>query len=182
MDHPTTPIVVVSPVLRPDAEDTTNKLGATLSDIRHAIESVTRERIVAGDATLSLVAGAGMINAEHLADGIHPGDEGHKRIAAAVAKALSTAMRYRDEAVPDVLTESLPNFGMTVIPGGRSESDETEEVEDAEVGIVDRGGAGGGGDRHRRRLGTRRRAVALLIRRTSSEHPKGAPRADLLFA
>jgi lysophospholipase L1-like esterase len=128
MDHPTTPIVVVSPILRPDAEDTANKLGATLADIRHAIESVTRERIVAGDATLSLVAGSAVINAEHLADGIHPGDEGHKRIAAAVGKALTTALRYSEEtAVPEILTESLPNFGMTVITGGRSESEETDE-------------------------------------------------------
>jgi lysophospholipase L1-like esterase len=132
MDHPTTPIVVVSPVLRLDAEDTPNKLGATLADIRHAIESVTRERIVAGDATLSLVAGAGVINADHLADGIHPGDEGHKRIAAAVGKALTTAMRYQGEAVPDMLTESLPNFGMTVPTEDRSDDTEVEEVGDAD--------------------------------------------------
>ena len=138
MDHPTTPIVVVSPVLRPDAEDTTNKLGASLDDIRHAIESVTRERIVAGDATLSLVAGAGVINTEHLADGIHPGDEGHKRIAAAVGKALTTAIRYaEDGVVPEILTET-PNFGMTVITGGRTDSDDTDELpivadEDVEV-------------------------------------------------
>ncbi len=130
LDHPTTPIVVVSPVLRPDAEDTTNKLGASLADIRHAIESVTRERIVAGDATLSLVAGAGVINAEHLADGIHPGDEGHKRIAAALGKALTTAIRNRDEAgVSDMLSETLPNLGMTVIAGGRAETAEAEEAE-----------------------------------------------------
>ena len=93
--HPTTPIVVVSPVLRPDAEDVPNKLGATLSDIRHAIESVTRDRIVAGDDTLSLVAGEGIIDADHLADGIHPGDEGHKRIAATMAKALNAGHRSR---------------------------------------------------------------------------------------
>jgi lysophospholipase L1-like esterase len=130
MDHPTTPIVVVSPLLRPDAEDASNKLGATLADIRHAIESVTRERIVAGDATLSLVAGAGVINAEHLADGIHAGDEGHKRIAAAVGKALITAMRYSEDAVPEMLTESLPNFGMTVITGGRSDSEDIEDTGD----------------------------------------------------
>jgi lysophospholipase L1-like esterase len=129
MDHPTTPIVVVSPFLRPDAEDSTNKLGATLADIRHAIESVTRERIVAGDATLSLVAGAGVINAEHLSDGIHPGDEGHRRIAAAVGKALTTAMSYSEDAVvPEMLTENLPNFAMTVINGGRSETEETDEL------------------------------------------------------
>ncbi len=90
--HPTTPIVVASPILRPDAEDVPNKLGATLADIRQAIESVTTERIEAGDVALSLVPGAGIINAGHLADGIHPGDEGHKRIAAAMTRALTGAM------------------------------------------------------------------------------------------
>jgi lysophospholipase L1-like esterase len=129
LEQPSTPIVVISPLLRPDAEDVTNKLGASLADIRHAIESVTRERIVAGDATLSLIAGAGVINAEHLADGIHPGDEGHKRIAAAVSKALTTAMRYQDEPVTtEMLTET--NFGMTVISGGRSDDEPTSDVAD----------------------------------------------------
>ncbi len=90
--HPTTPIVVASPILRPDAEDVPNKLGATLVDIRQAIESVATERIEAGDVALSLVPGAGIINAGHLADGIHPGDEGHKRIAAAMTRALTAAM------------------------------------------------------------------------------------------
>ncbi len=90
--HPTTPIVVISPVVRPDAEDEPNRLGASLSDIRYAIESVTRERIVAGDDHLSLVPGEAIIEPTHLADGIHPGDEGHKRIAATVAKSLNAAM------------------------------------------------------------------------------------------
>ncbi len=90
--HPTTPIVVASPILRPDAEDVPNKLGATLVDIRQAIESVATERIEAGDVALSLVPGAGIINAGHLADGIHPGDEGHKRIAASMTRALTAAM------------------------------------------------------------------------------------------
>jgi lysophospholipase L1-like esterase len=91
--HPTAPVIVTSPIVRPDAEDEPNKLGATMSDIRHAIEQVTRDRILSGDTALSLVAGATVIGEEHLADGIHPGDEGHKRIASAIAKALVTAMR-----------------------------------------------------------------------------------------
>ncbi len=122
--HPTTPVVVISPLLRPDAEDTPNKLGASLADIRHAIESVTRERIVAGDTTLSLIAGAGVIGPEHLADGIHPGDEGHKRIAAAVGKSLTAAMRYAEQGpIPDLLTDTAPHYAMTVISGGRSDDE-----------------------------------------------------------
>ncbi len=98
--HPNTPIVVISPVLRPDAEDVPNKLGATLADIRNAIESVTRDRVVAGDDALSLVPGETIIDAGHLADGIHPGDEGHKRIAAAAAKALNAAMNPVGQKLP----------------------------------------------------------------------------------
>ena len=95
--HPNMPVVVLSPTLRPDAEEVPNQLGATLADIRNAIESVTLDRIVAGDRALSLVPGAGIIDAGHLADGIHPGDEGHKRIAAAVSKALNAAMTMAAE-------------------------------------------------------------------------------------
>jgi lysophospholipase L1-like esterase len=107
--HPNTPVVIISPVLRPDAEDVPNKLGATLADIRHAIESVTRDRIVGGDYALSLVAGESIIEAGHLADGIHPGDEGHKRIAATVGKALNAALTSGGEApATDLLREGVP--------------------------------------------------------------------------
>jgi lysophospholipase L1-like esterase len=91
--HPDTPIVVASPVLRPDAETTPNRLGATLADLRGAMEDAVRARIDAGDGAIVLVPGAEVITAAHLADGIHPGDEGQARLAqvfgAAVAEALS---------------------------------------------------------------------------------------------
>jgi hypothetical protein len=48
-----------------------NKLGASRADIRHGIESVTRDRIVSGHDTLPLVAGEGYIDADHLADGVN---------------------------------------------------------------------------------------------------------------
>ncbi len=91
--HAETPIVVMSPILRPDAEETPNKLGASLSALRAAMESVVRERIEGGDADLVLIEGLGVLTAEHLDDGIHPGDEGHKRIAATVVKALTAAQK-----------------------------------------------------------------------------------------
>lgn len=87
--HPTTPIVVASPVLRPDAEATPNRLGATLVDLRAAIEEVVEERIAAGDARLRLVRGAALLTAEQLADGIHPGDEGHALLAATIGAAVA---------------------------------------------------------------------------------------------
>ena len=105
------PIVVISPVLRPDAEDVPNKLGATLADIRHAIESATRDRIVAGDTH----AGPGGRGVHHQrrppGDGIHPDDEGHKRIAATVAKALTAAMRAAAECRAPSLDEAARTLG-----------------------------------------------------------------------
>jgi len=91
--HPTAPIVVVSPVVRPDAEEAPNRLGASLADLRQAMESVTRQRIADGDTALTLVEGLRILTPEHLDDGIHPGDEGHKRIAAAVVKALTASLK-----------------------------------------------------------------------------------------
>jgi lysophospholipase L1-like esterase len=90
--HPRTPIIVVTPVIWPDAEDMPNKLGATLDQLRAALESVASRRMDA-DPGLSLIDGKRILTAEHLDDGIHPGDEGHKRISAAVVKVLTSALK-----------------------------------------------------------------------------------------
>ncbi|MET9432076.1 GDSL-type esterase/lipase family protein [Streptomyces sp. NPDC003036] len=86
--HPDTPLLVVSPLLRPDAEATPNALGATLSQLRTAMEEAVRDLVAAGDARLSLLPGRDVLRPEHLVDGLHPDDTGHARIAAAVARAL----------------------------------------------------------------------------------------------
>ena len=85
--HPSTPIVVVSPVIRPDAEGTANRLGATLADLRDAIETVATTR---GD--VELVRGLPILDAGALPDGIHPGDDGHRVLAGAVAPAVARAL------------------------------------------------------------------------------------------
>jgi lysophospholipase L1-like esterase len=82
--HPRTPLQVVSPVIRPDAEGQPNRLGATLADLRSAMEAVVEQRIGAGDERLTLLRGMKLIDAEDLGDGIHPSDEGHARMAAAI--------------------------------------------------------------------------------------------------
>jgi lysophospholipase L1-like esterase len=91
--HPDTPIVLASPVVRPDAESTPNRLGATLADLRAAMETAGRERIDRGDTRLAVVPGAAVLGAEHLADGIHPGDEGHVRMAEVFGGAVAAALR-----------------------------------------------------------------------------------------
>jgi lysophospholipase L1-like esterase len=87
--HPDAPIVIVSPLLRPEAEDTPNRLGATLTELRIATEEAVRELMMSGDVRLSLVEGSTIVSAGDLEDGRHPGDDGHIRIAAAVGKVIS---------------------------------------------------------------------------------------------
>ncbi len=89
--HPDTPIVVTSPILRPDAEDTPNLLGATLADLRTTMEEVARERVAAGDTHLTLVEGGDLVNPADLPDGVHPGDHGHGVLAQAFGGAVAAA-------------------------------------------------------------------------------------------
>ncbi len=91
-DQPTTPIVVASPVVRPDAESTPNRLGATLADLRGAMEDVVRKRIADGDTRLHLVEGGAMLSADQLGDGIHPDDGGHAAMADAIGAATRAAL------------------------------------------------------------------------------------------
>ncbi|MEV0114376.1 GDSL-type esterase/lipase family protein [Streptomyces sp. NPDC050844] len=80
--HPGVPLLVLSPVLRPDAESVPNALGATLGELRSAVERA------AGDAGAALLPGGGLLESRHLVDGVHPGDTGHGLLADAVAAAL----------------------------------------------------------------------------------------------
>ncbi|MFD3441177.1 GDSL-type esterase/lipase family protein [Streptomyces sp. NPDC058685] len=94
--HPRTPLLVVSPVLRPGAENTPNRLGATLSDLRAAMEQAVTGRREGSDGQdpddwLALLPGRDLLGAGQLADGVHPDDEGHAVLAAAVAEALPSA-------------------------------------------------------------------------------------------
>lgn len=90
--HPTTPIVAVSPITRPDAEAQPNRLGATLTDLRAAFEAVVAGRIAAGDDRLVLLEGFPLVTVGQLADGIHPGDEGHAAMAAAIGPVVAGAL------------------------------------------------------------------------------------------
>src|SRR5438105_2676706 len=83
--HPDTPIVVVSPVVRPDAEETPNRLGASLRDLRAAMEEAAAERDVV------LVPGRDLIGPDELADGIHPDDEGHRILAQVIGAEAAKA-------------------------------------------------------------------------------------------
>jgi lysophospholipase L1-like esterase len=90
--HPRTPVVLVSPVVRPDAETTPNRLGETLSGLRAAYERAALS-LGAADPSTTLVRGRELVTAGQLADGIHPDDAGHAALAAAVGGAVGAALQ-----------------------------------------------------------------------------------------
>jgi lysophospholipase L1-like esterase len=56
------------------------------------MERVVRERIDTGDARMRLVEGRHLITEDQLADDIHPNDDGHRAIAAALSPPLKAMM------------------------------------------------------------------------------------------
>jgi lysophospholipase L1-like esterase len=92
--RPGVPILVVSPILRPDAETTPNRLGATLEDLRAAIE-----RAAQATPGTRLIRGRDLVKAEQLPDDLHPDDDGHAALAAAVAPVLAAAIGARSYAI-----------------------------------------------------------------------------------
>lgn len=87
--HPGTPLLLISPLVSPEAEDTPNALGATLGELRTALEEAGADLVRAGDSQLSVLPGRDVLGPEHLTDGLHPDDAYHARLAAAVTKALT---------------------------------------------------------------------------------------------
>jgi len=81
--HPHVPLLVVSPVVRPEAESAPNRLGTTLADLLQAVERAAHD--------VHLLPGGRLLDAAHLVDGVRPGDQGHARLTEAVVKALRGA-------------------------------------------------------------------------------------------
>ena len=63
-----------------------------MADLRAAMEEAARARIDEGDGSLVLIPGAEVLTAAHLADGIHPGDEGQARLAQVFGAAIAAAV------------------------------------------------------------------------------------------
>ncbi|MEU5435886.1 GDSL-type esterase/lipase family protein [Streptomyces sp. NPDC020719] len=83
--HPRTPLLLLSPLLRPAAERTPNAVGSTLTELRTAMEEAAGD---ANDSRLQVLPGRDLVTPADLADGLHPNDRGHEKIAAAVAEVL----------------------------------------------------------------------------------------------
>lgn len=97
---PDAPLVVVSPILRPDAEAAVNRYGTTHAELRDALEGAVRDVVATtGDTRIALVGGRDLVPADLLADGLHPDDDGHARFAERmrprIAEAFAAAGRPR---------------------------------------------------------------------------------------
>jgi lysophospholipase L1-like esterase len=101
--HPHVPTLVVSPLIRPDAENQPNALGATLADIRAAIENTV---VDGNDPLTTLLPGANLLPATLLADGIHPGDEGHRKMARLIGLEVGALMLKNAAVTADVREHS----------------------------------------------------------------------------
>ena len=88
--HPGVPLVVASPLVRPDAEDRPNRLGATQADLRRAMEEAVR---AVGDDRTTLVPGRDVLAPEMLGDGVHPDDGGHRVLVEVFGDAVRSAYR-----------------------------------------------------------------------------------------
>ncbi|MQS36987.1 GDSL family lipase [Streptomyces katsurahamanus] len=100
--HPGVPLLMVSPVLRPAAEHAPNRLGATLAELRAALERAVAER-AREDSLLALLPGRDVLGPGQLADGIHPDDEGHALLADAVTGALSPLLERSGGGPPRLI-------------------------------------------------------------------------------
>lgn len=90
---PDAPLVVLSPIVRPEAEEAGNRFGATVGDLRDALEeAVSQFAERTGDQRTHLVPGAHLVPSGDLVDGLHPGDSGHAHLAAGVAPHVAAAL------------------------------------------------------------------------------------------
>jgi lysophospholipase L1-like esterase len=62
-----------------------------LADIRRAMEETVQHRLAA-DPLLWLVEGARLLDADALADGVHPSDAGHDTMAGAIGTVVHQAL------------------------------------------------------------------------------------------
>tara|TARA_B110000444_G_scaffold257151_1_gene295023 strand:+ start:809 stop:1762 length:954 start_codon:yes stop_codon:yes gene_type:complete len=91
--QPNVPIVAISPLLRPDAESQKNTQGASLGDLRDIFEGFFRRLINEGDDNIVLVEGFDLIMEKDLVDGVHPGNNGHQKVAEALVRPFTSVLK-----------------------------------------------------------------------------------------
>lgn len=93
--HPTTPLVLVTPIGSPERESKRNEIGLTLGDVRTMVGDVGRWRQEGGDAALTVVDGRDILgegDSQMLVDGLHPGPEGYRALADRLGPILARSL------------------------------------------------------------------------------------------
>ncbi len=93
--HPTTPLVVVTPIACPDRESTPNADGLTLRDIRSIVAAATTRAAELDGVPVTIVDGLDILNeneAQLLPDRLHPNSEGYELMARRLAPRLADAL------------------------------------------------------------------------------------------
>ncbi|HEU0206483.1 MAG TPA: SGNH/GDSL hydrolase family protein [Pseudolysinimonas sp.] len=93
--HPTTPIVLMSPILAPEREDTPNAVGLTLRDVRDIVSDMGETLVRHNDENLTIIDGLTVFGAEDahlLGDGLHPTTRGYRLMAERLGPKLALAI------------------------------------------------------------------------------------------
>ena len=93
--HPTTPLVVVTPIACPDRESTPNADGLTLRDIRSIVAAATARATELDGIPVTIVDGLDVLNeneAPLLPDRLHPNSDGYELMARRLAPRLADAL------------------------------------------------------------------------------------------
>jgi lysophospholipase L1-like esterase len=81
--HPTTPLMIVSPIYSPGREDESSEGGVPLIRMREVLENVVQSRVRTGDAKISYLSGLALFDAPDIADlpdNLHPNTAGYRRM------------------------------------------------------------------------------------------------------
>ena len=82
--HPTTPLVLISPIFSPGREDAPNNVGFTLQQMRVEVQRAVETLKSHGDINISYINGLDVFdssNAHLLPDDLHPNNEGYAVMA-----------------------------------------------------------------------------------------------------
>ncbi|MFF5532350.1 GDSL-type esterase/lipase family protein [Streptomyces cinerochromogenes] len=94
--HPDVPIAVITPLSSPEREDSANRVGLTLAQLRAQTEEAVRVLERLGDKNLHTVDGLGIAPVHEadgiFADGLHPTADGEHVLAARIGTALRKAV------------------------------------------------------------------------------------------
>jgi lysophospholipase L1-like esterase len=94
--HPEAPILVITPIISPEREESPNSAGLTLSEIRGEVAAAVEALRRHGDANLHLLNGLDVIGLGEeavLFDGLHPDAKGYELMASKIKPVVADLLR-----------------------------------------------------------------------------------------